>query len=110
MQHDDRNVRDELERVLRRLDAVAASARNEFVDGSSSYDAASMAVIRMAALLEDSATSKLADRLTEDEVRGIRTMRNIAAHGGYVGMDDDVLWRAVTVQLPQLVRGLLADE
>lgn len=37
------------------------------------------------------------------------SMRNIAAHGGYVVMDDDVLWRALTERLPEIVRRLLGE-
>lgn len=105
--HDAANIRAELEGILRRTDLVAATVRADFTDGAASYDVASMAVIRLAALLERSEFAPWARLLSDEEQAAIRATRNIAAHAGYTGMNDDLFWVAVTVRVPDVVRRLL---
>lgn len=107
---DDRNLRAELERILRRTEAVAATAREHFTEGSAAYDVASMAIIRLAGLLERPEFSTSASMLTEDELAAIRTTQSITAHGGYSGFNDDLFWVAVTVRLPTIIHRLLDGE
>lgn len=108
--HDTRNIRGELVRILRRTEAVSASGREGFSEGSPNYDVASMVVIRLAALLERPEFARYAALLTADEAAAIRATRNIAAHAGYYGMNDDLLWIAVTTRVPAIVHRLLGDD
>ena len=101
------NMRAELARILDRATAVAGAGREQFAEGGASYDVASMAVIRLAALLERPEFAASARLLTPDEVVAIRTTRNIAARAGYDGMNDDLFWAAVTSRIPAIVRRLL---
>ncbi len=64
-------------------------------------------MIRLAALLERPEFADLAERLTPDEATAIKATRNIAAHAGYVGMNDDLFWAAVTIRIPAIVQRLL---
>ena len=105
-QADSRNIRDELQRILNRCESVATAGRALFAEGTPHYDVASMVVIRLAALLERPEFGKLADRLTADEVTAIKATRNIAAHAGYVGMNDDLFWAAVTIRIPAIITRL----
>ncbi len=107
---DAQNIRDELQRILHRCESVSAEGRESFSEGAPHYDVASMVVIRLAALLERSEFADLAERLTADEVTAIKATRNIAAHAGYVGMNDDLFWAAVTVRIPKIVARLLAED
>lgn len=107
---DAQNIRDELQRILHRCDSVMAEGRETFGEGAPHYDVASMVVIRLAALLERPEFADLAERLTPDEVTAIKATRNIAAHAGYVGMNDDLFWAAVTIRIPELVRRLTAHD
>lgn len=104
---DAQNVRDELQRIQQRCESVIEAGRESFAEGASHYDVASMVVIRLAALLERSEFAGLAERLTPDEVTAIKATRTIAAHAGYVGMNDDLFWAAVTVRIPEIVTRLL---
>lgn len=106
--NDQQNLRDELVRLRRRCDLVAASERAEFTEGAVQYDVASMIVIRLAALFDRSEAAALAALLTDDERIAIRATRNIAAHAGYAGMNDDLFWTAVTTRIPTLIDRLLA--
>ena len=45
---DQANIRTELRAILRRTQSVAATAREEFSDGTASYDIAGIAIIRLA--------------------------------------------------------------
>lgn len=107
---DAQNTRDELQRILRRCESVIEAGRESFAEGAPHYDVASMVVIRLAALLERPEFVNLAERLTSDEVTAIKATRNIAAHAGYVGMNDDLFWAAVTVRIPAIVHRLLSEE
>ncbi|WP_157509325.1 antitoxin [Glaciibacter superstes] len=94
-------------RILHRTKSVAESGREGFTESSSHYDVARMVVIRLAALLEHPEFAASARLLTTDEVAAIRTTRNIAAHAGYDGMNDDLFWIAVTVRVPSIIHRLL---
>lgn len=96
---DTQNLRDELLRIQERTIALKASDRATFTEGSATYDIASMAIIRLASLVERPEFAQVSELLTSDEVAAIRTTRNIAAHAGYVGMNDDLFWAAVTLSL-----------
>ncbi len=104
---DAQNIRDELERILHRCDSVSEEGRESFGEGAPHYDVASMVVIRLAALLERPEFAPLAERLTAEEITAIKATRNIAAHAGYVGMNDDLFWAAVTARIPEIVHRLL---
>lgn len=108
--HDTHNIRRELVRILRRTAIVSGSPREDFAEGSPIYDVASMAVIRLAALLERPEFATHAHLLSADETAAVRATRNIAAHAGYEGMNDDLFWTAVTTRVPAIVHRLLGDE
>jgi hypothetical protein len=104
---DAENIRNELQRILHRCESVIEAGRESFAEGAPHYDVASMVVIRLAALLERPEFANLAERLTPDEITAIKATRNIASHAGYVGMNDDLFWAAVTVRIPEIVTRLL---
>ncbi len=106
---DAQNIQGELQRILNRCEAVIATGRESFMEGAPHYDVASMVVIRLASLLERPEFTAQAVQLTSDEITAIKATRNIAAHAGYVGMNDDLFWAAVTVRIPAIVRRLLAE-
>lgn len=82
---------DELSRIERRVDAVIAQGRDAFLEGSESYDRATVAVLRLAALFEEEKRfSEFLSVVTTEERRGITTTRNIAAHRGYGAMNAEV--------------------
>lgn len=105
--HDTENALTELRAILRRIEIVRDAGRAAFADGQPAYDVASMVIIRLASLLERPELDMAHGPLSEDEVAAIRTTRNIAAHAGYRGMNDDLFWAAVTVRVPDIVRRLL---
>lgn len=105
--NDAHNHRNELLRILRRTEIVAGSNRESFSEGSPNYDVASMVIIRLAALLERPEFADSARLLTADETAAIRTTRNIAAHAGYDGMNDDLFWTAVTNRVPAIIHRLI---
>ncbi len=84
--------------------------RDSFAEGAPHYDVASMVVIRLASLLERPEFAVPAEKLTADEITAIKATRNIAAHSGYVGRNDDLFWAAVTVRIPKIVARLLAED
>ena len=106
---DAENIRHELQRILQRCDSVIEAGRASFAEGAPHYDVASMVVIRLAALLERSEFAGLAENLSADEITAIKATRNIAAHAGYVGMNDDLFWAAVTIRIPGIVHRLLDE-
>ncbi|GAA1300917.1 antitoxin [Brachybacterium tyrofermentans] len=100
---------DELSRIQRRVDAVIAQGRDAFVEGSESYDRATVAVLRLAALFEEEKRfSEFLSVVTAEERRGITTTRDIAAHRGYGAMNAAVSWRTVTELLPDLLARIRA--
>lgn len=105
--HDEENIRQELSQILRRAQSVASKPRDEFLEGTESYDVASMMMIRMASLIERPEFEPWAAVLTDDEINAIRTMRYIVAHAGYAAMNDDIFWISVTVQMPEIIERLL---
>jgi hypothetical protein len=101
----------ELEKIRDRLRSVEAAGRGHFRDGSDSYDHASIAVVRLAALLEGGGPFASHFASLDDEARrGIVTTRNIISHSGYARMDDDVFWRTVTVDIPDVLRAIGLDQ
>ena len=108
--NDAHNLRSELNRILRRTEVVSAAGRAEFSESDSNYDVASMAIIRLAALVERPEFAASAAQLSADEAAAIRATRNIAAHAGYGGMNGDLFWAAVTVRVPAIIRRLLDNE
>lgn len=104
---DAQNIRDELQRILSRCDAVIEAGRGSFSEGAPHYDVASMIVIRLASVLERPEFAASAALLSADEITAIKATRNIAAHAGYVGMNDDLFWAAVTIRIPAIVSRLL---
>lgn len=100
---------DELSRIELRVDDVIAQGRDDFAEGTESYDRATVAILRLAALFEDE--QRFAEFLTvatSDERRGIATTRNIAAHSGYGAMNTEVFWRTVTARVPDLLTRIRA--
>ena len=103
------SLREELVKIERRIEDVICQGREAFTEGSDSYDRATVAVLRLAALFEES--GKYGQHLsvvTLDEQRGIITTRNIAAHSGYGAMNTDIFWRTVTERLPEVIARIRA--
>ncbi|WP_166982390.1 antitoxin [Paramicrobacterium fandaimingii] len=101
------NLRAELKRIDMRLHSqVIGTRRTDFIDGSPSYDAASMAIVRLTTVLERQENSFLHGVLTKTEQRSLVAVRNIVAHGGYSQMDDESFWISATRDLPDLIRRL----
>ena len=105
---DAQNIRNELQRILHRCESVIEAGRESFAEGAAHYDVASMVVIRLAALLERPEFAARAEELSTDEITAIKATRNIAAHAGYVGMNDDLFWAGVTVRIPEIMHRLLS--
>lgn len=104
---DDTAFEDEISKVWTRLHAVIASERRDFFDGSDSYDHASLAVLRLVAMMEPG--SRFEDRFTnmgDDARRGLAKTRNILSHSGYGQLKLDVFWDTVTVSVPAELRRL----
>lgn len=100
---------EELNKIEARIQAVIAGGRSAFVEGADTYDRASMAVIRLAALFEDD--KRFGGFLTsasKTERDGIRGTRNIAGRVGYAAMRDEVFWATVTVQIPAFLTKIRA--
>jgi len=104
-------LRDELVRIERRIEDVIAQGRDAFSEGSDSYDRATVAVLRCAALFEESGQYRpLLDVVSQEERRGIVTTRNIAAHSGYGAMNAEIFWRTVTERIPEVIARLRAAD
>lgn len=102
-------LREELVRIERRIDDVITQGREEFTEGSDSYDRATVAILRLAALFEDEKRfAALLSVVTLDERRGITTTRNIAAHSGYGAMNTGIFWFTVTERLPEVIARIRA--
>lgn len=104
--YDRANFQHELTMILQRAHSVAASPREQFSDGTPVYDAASMTVIRLAALTERAEFGPWLESLTAEEVAGIRAMNNIIVYAGYATVDDEVFWETVTERIPEIVERL----
>ncbi|GAA1485438.1 antitoxin [Brachybacterium fresconis] len=94
----------ELVRIQHRVEDVLAQGREAFAEGSDSYDRATVAILRLAALFEDEKRySPHLSVVTLEERRGITTTRNLVAHSGYGAMNTEIFWRTVTERLPEVI-------
>lgn len=96
----------ELDSITARVSRVATAGWDAFVDGSASYDVASMAIIRLAGVFEVRRFEPFLVEVTPVEQRSIKATRQYAAHGGYREMDDEEFWHTVTVDVPELISRL----
>lgn len=94
----------ELDAIQYRIEKVIERGREAFFDGSSSFDHASMAIIRLSALFEDERFLRLLTPVTDAERRGIATTRSVVAHHGYRTMDDERFWSTITTDVPDVLR------
>ena len=102
------NFLHELNVITHRVERVAAVPVEAFSADCPEYDSACMVIIRLAAFLERDEYAPYMDALTSSEKRALRTTRNIAAHSGYHSMDDQLLWTAVTRNVPDMIARLRA--
>lgn len=105
---DAENFLRELDVIAHRIDRVAATPVEAFNADCPGYDSACMVIIRLAAFLERNEYALYMDVLAAAEKRALRTTRNIAAHSGYQSMDDELLWTAVTRNVPNMIERLRA--
>ena len=105
---DAENFLRELDVIVQRVKRVAAAPAETFSADCPEYDSACMVIIRLAAFLEREEYAPYIDALTSPEKRALRTTRNIAAHSGYQSMDDQLLWTAVTRNVPDMIKRLRA--
>lgn len=100
------NFLDALDEIDHALGLATRAGTERISRRSLEYYTACMALIRLAALFEDEAYLEFLSPATTTERRAIATMRNIAAHAGYREMDDDLLWRTLTTDVPHLIARL----
>lgn len=93
----------ELERIEKRIERVIGDGRDAFADGSDSYDHATVAILRLAALFEERRFQPLLASTTPEERQGITATRNIAAHIGYASMREQTFWETTTILVPAFV-------
>ncbi|MHA7984836.1 HepT-like ribonuclease domain-containing protein [Rathayibacter sp. CAU 1779] len=62
-----------------------------------------MAIIRLKALTEVPDFAPFFRVLDDEQLAGLTRVRNIAAHGGYLAMNDDILWDVVTQRLEPIL-------
>ena len=105
---DAENFLRELDIIVQRVKRVATVPVETFSANCPEYDSACMVIIRLAAFLEREEYAPYMDALTSPEKRALRTTRNIAAHSGYQSMDDQLLWTAVTRNVPDMIERLRA--
>lgn len=105
---DAENFLRELDVIAHRIDRVAATPVEAFNADCPEYDSACMVIIRLAAFLERNEYALYMDALTAAEKRALRTTRDIAAHSGYQSTDDELLWTAVTRNVPNMIERLRA--
>jgi len=98
----------ELDVIAHRVKRVATVPVETFSADCPEYDSACMVIIRLAAFLEREEYAPYMDALTSPEKRALRTTRNIAAHSGYQNMDNQLLWTAVTRNVPDMIERLRA--
>ena len=96
----------ELDVITRRIERVAGVPAETFNSDCPEYDSACMVIIRLAGFLEREEYAPCMDTLTSVEKRALQTTRNIAAHSRYQGMDDELLWTAVTRNVPDMIERL----
>ncbi|MGO2559309.1 antitoxin [Brachybacterium sp.] len=104
------SLRDELVKIERRIEDVICQGREAFTEGSDSYDRATVAVLRLAALFEDPSRHHAPHLtvVTLGERRGIVATRNIASHSGCGAMNTEIFWRTVTERLPEVIARIRA--
>ena len=100
------NFLDSLDEIAHAISLAAPPGTQQIHRGSLEYYTASMAIIRLAALVEEDAYESFLTAATTTERRAIATMRNIAA--GYREMNDSLLWQTLTTGLPELLDRLRA--
>lgn len=100
----------ELDLIDSRVRRVIEAGRADFFDGSASYDAASMAIVRLRALLDVTRFETFLGALTEDERRAINATRVVTAHAHYAVMDDEEFWSTVTRDVPDVLARLRARD
>ena len=105
---DAENFLRELDIIVQRVKRVTVVPVETFSGDCPEYDSACMVIIRLAAFLEREEYAPYMDALTSPEKRALRTTRNIAAHSGYQSMDDQLLWTAVTRNVPDMIERLRA--
>ena len=105
---DAENFLRELDVITHRVERGAATPVEVFSADCPEYDSACMVIIRLAAFLERDEYASYMDALSSSEKRALRTTRNIAAHSGYQSMDDQLLWTAVTRNVPDMIARLCA--
>ena len=105
---DAENFLRELDVIVQRVKRVATVPVETFSANCPEYDSACMVIIRLAAFLEREEYAPYMDALTSPEKRALRTTRNIAAHSGYQNMDTQLLWTAVTRNVPDMIERLRA--
>ena len=105
---DAENFLRELDVIVQRVKRVATVPVETFSANCPEYDSACMVIIRLAAFLEREEYAPYMDALTSPEKRALRTTRNIAAHSGYQNMDNQLLWTAVTRNVPDMIERLRA--
>jgi hypothetical protein len=98
----------ELDLIYSRVRRVIDAGRAAFFDGSPSYDSASMAIIRLRALLDVKRFQPFLGQLTDAERRAINATRVVTAHAHYAVMDDEEFWHTVTRDVPDVVARLRA--
>jgi hypothetical protein len=99
----------ELEKIEGRLQSVQDQGRSAFSEGSASFDRATVAVLRLAALFEDDEQFvPLLASASDVERRGIAHTRNIAAHLGYASMDEETIWVTATRDMPAFIAKIRA--
>ena len=109
------NLRANLEEILDDVEMNLAYAtrngKSAFTRTSAEYAYGTVAIIRLGVLTESENQTKYAaclGALSDDELRGIRTMRNIAAHAGYAKMKDHLFWNALNTEVPTALAKLRA--
>lgn len=105
---DAENFLRKLDVIVQRVKRVTVVPVETFSADCLEYDSACMVIIRLAAFLEREEYASYMDALTSPEKRALRTTRNIAAHSGYQSMDDQLLWTAVTRNVPDMIARLRA--
>lgn len=97
---------DALDEIDSALAIAVPTGASKIRPRTAEYYAASMVLIRLAALFDNAHFSPFLGAVSEPTRRAIATMRNIAAHAGSQQMDGSVLRRTLTVDMPPLMGGL----
>lgn len=94
------NFAESLDAIETFLEHATTGGREAFTRNSPAYASGSMVIIRSAALFEVEEFAPFLSGVPSDVANAIRTMRNIASHGGYRAMDDTLFWATLTIDLP----------